>query len=219
MNSNFRFFFSGPRLILPRCGVGAFGFLARRVSRIPQCAAAIVLAMLLTGAPSALASAPAASAEASEVPSACVPMRFMVLAVNEDSVTSGIKSGERTYREISSGLLFRSFVEQIDERGVFDSIGRRPDRPYDYILNFRIERLRRRPVSSPDDMWLEVSLNLREQQQRRSIWAERFAIPVESRELRPRREPDELFFRLLTHLAARKLAVAAVGELTSSSAT
>ncbi len=138
----------------------------------------------------------------------------MVLAVNEDSVTSGIKSGERTYHEISSGLLFRSFVEQIDGREVFDSIGRRPDQPYDYILNFRIERLRRRPVSSPEDMWLEVSLDLRDRQQRGSLWTERFAIPVESRELGPRRKPDELFFRLLTHLAARKLAATAAGALT-----
>lgn len=206
--------FVGDRLfVLPWRAVAEPGTLARAISRVPRCAASILLAMLLGGVPATSTSATAADIDGAEPPFVCVPARLTVLAVYEDSVRSGMKSGEHAYREISRGLLFRSFVQRIADLEDFGSISRSPERPYNSTLNFRIDRLQRRPISSPDDMWLDVSLDLRERQQNRSLWTKRFAIHVEARDLGSRREPDVLFYRLLTHLAAQRLAVSAAREL------
>lgn len=184
----------------------------RSRSRLRWVAEAIVLAVVLGEVPYGVASEGAASSGPVETPIPCVPETFRILALSEDSLYGGVKWGDHAYREISRGLLFRAFIEQISDLKVFDSVSRNPERPFDRVLSFRIERLQRQPMSSPDDLWLEVSLTLRDRQHR-GLWTDRFAFLVEPRAWGLRRQPDNLFFGLLTRLAAKKLAGVAASEL------
>jgi hypothetical protein len=142
-----------------------------------------------------------------------VPTGFATLAVWEDSISALESHSIRTYREISPATLFHDFVEQTRALKLFRSVEQQPNNPYDFMLTFRLERLQRRAIGSPDDLWMEAFLSLRSRRTRQSLWADRFGIRAEARELGPLGNQTELRYRLLARLAARKFAESAGNEL------
>lgn len=140
----------------------------------------------------------------------CVPTGFATLAVWEDSISALESQSIRTYREIPPATLFHAFVEQTRALKLFRIVEQQPNDPYDLVLTFRLERLQRRAIGSPDDLWMEAFLSLRSWRTRQALWADRFGIRAEARELGP---IGNLRYRLLARLAARKFAEAAGNEL------
>ncbi len=143
----------------------------------------------------------------------CVPTGYTAFVEWRDSTAPRSPWGDRNYLEIPQAVLFDTFIDRVRRIGIFSDLVGTQNEPHDFDLAFRIERLQRKPISSPDDLWLECSLDLVEPKYGQALWSGRFGISVEARALKLRTENRAALYSLLAKLAADKLAAKTAVEL------
>ncbi len=136
----------------------------------------------------------------------CLGAGYTISVVWSDSSQTRAQWQDRNYSDISLSSLHKELVDRIRSLHIFSGIVDRSDDPHDFDLVINIERLQRRPISSPDDLWLESSFALVWRTYRQSLWTGRYGISLEAREVAfPNTSPPALHL-LMVRAAASKLA-------------